>query len=141
MPTSASHQIEVWVKLKSNLKLIILLGLFRLVGGMSDVSFLDHLATIFHYFLGYPTVIFLQSGLPVGNPVLGHNIFWVCWEASPPDHPAVISELFSDHPAAFLKRCIRHPHQLFKWNSPYPTMYLELILLFPPFQQVDPHPV
>ena len=61
----------------------------KLVGGVSGVSFSDHPAAIFHFFLGYPGVSFF----PLTQ----------C-KNSPSDHPAVISELFSDHPAAFFKR-------------------------------------
>ncbi len=59
----------------------------KLVGGVSGVSFSDHPAATFHYFLGYPAVIFF----PLTQ----------CKKNGPSDHPAVISELFSDHPAAF----------------------------------------
>ena len=48
---------------------------------------------------------------------------------SPSDHCAVISELFSDHHAAFLKMCIRHPPTNFS-NGIALNCTLEFVFIF-----------
>ena len=58
----------------------------KLVGGVSGVSFSDHPAAIFHYFLGYPAMIFFPLTQCKKRPVRP---------------PRSDFEKFSDHPAAF----------------------------------------
>ncbi len=82
--------------------------------GVSDVRGSDQTLQPFSIFSSP-----LFSGVPSTlNLILNINFIPLMQcKSDSSNHPTVVAELFSDHPAAFL---VKHPpYQLFKWNSPY----------------------